>query len=87
MPLPSFYKSQEAERAWKPGRAGLYGAILGGLAALFKTFGPLSARAAAPLTHRLAEIAVAAVLFALLCAAAAMLRNFLAQRLIWHDDR
>jgi hypothetical protein len=86
MPLPSFYQSQESERAWKPGRAALYGAIAGALAALFKTFGSLGAGAAVPLTHRLAEIALAALFFALLCAAATMLRNALS-RLIWHEDR
>ena len=87
MPLPSFYRSDDPERAWKPRRAALYGAILGALAALFRTFSPLGAGVGASLTHRLAEIAVVAFFFALLCVAAAMLRNALASRLIWHDDR
>jgi hypothetical protein len=87
MPLPSLYRSGEPERAWKVSRAALYGAIIGAFAALFRTFGPLRASAAGVLTHRLAEIAIAALAFALLCVVAAMLRNFLARHLIWHEDR
>ena len=87
MPLPSFFPSQEPERAWRASRASVYGATLGAFAALFKTFGPLGGGVTVPLAHRLAEIAVAALFFALLCAGAAMLRNALASRLIWHDDR
>jgi len=33
------------------------------------------------------EIAAAALAFAVLCAAAAALRNFIARRLIWHEGR
>jgi hypothetical protein len=39
------------------------------------------------LTGSAGEIAGAAVVFALLCAAAAALRNFLARRLVWHYGR
>jgi hypothetical protein len=87
MPLPSLYRSDEPQRAWKVSHAALYGAIVGALAALFKVFGPLRASGSDVLTRQLAEIALAALAFALLCVAAAMLRNFLAQRLIWHEDR
>jgi hypothetical protein len=87
MPLPSLYQSGESERAWKVSHAALYGAIVGVLAAMFKVFGPLHAGGSGGLTRQFAEIAVAALAFALLCAAAAMLRNFLARRLVWHDDR
>jgi hypothetical protein len=87
MLIPSLYRSGEAEQAWKVSHAAFYGAMIGALAALFKTFGPLSAGVAGGLTQRLGEIAVAALAFALLCVAAAMLRNFLARHLIWHEDR
>lgn len=87
MLLPSLHRSETPERAWKVSHAALYGAVVGALAALFKTFGPLRAGTAGALTNRLAEIAVAALFFALLCVAAAMLRNFLARRLIWNEDR
>lgn len=84
MLIPSFYRSAQPERSWKVGHAALYGAVIGALAALFKTFGPLGG---GPLTHRLAELVAASAAFALLCAAAAMLRNTLASRLIWREDR
>jgi hypothetical protein len=89
MPLPSLYQSSEkSEAAWNVVQAAGYGALSGALAALFKTFGPLRAtNAAASLTHSAAEIAGAAVVFGLLCAGAAALRNFLARRLVWHDGR
>jgi len=88
MPLPSFYKSGEAARAWNVTHAAIYGAVGGALAAVFKTLGPLrAAAAAANLADSLTEIAVAALAFALLCAAAATLRNFIARRLVWHEGR
>ena len=88
MPLPSLFQSSENARAWNVVHAAAYGAGLGALAALFKTLGPLRATgAAASFTHSVAEIAGAAVVFALLCAGAAALRNFVAGRLVWHDGR
>jgi hypothetical protein len=58
--------------------------LLGALAALFRTFGPFRL-AHADLAGNLAEIAAAAFGFALLCAGAAALRNFIARRLIWQE--
>jgi hypothetical protein len=60
--------------------AAAYGAGLGTLAAFFETFGPLREAGLAP-THLL-EIAAVASGFALLCSAVAVLRNFIAGRLI-----
>jgi hypothetical protein len=60
-------------------RAALYGAGIGFLAALIKAFGPFRAvDRALPLAL---DIGVAVVAFALLCAAAALLRNLLVRRL------
>jgi hypothetical protein len=85
MPLPSLYQSSENAQAWNVVHAAAYGAGLGALAALFRTLGPL--RAPASFAHSAAEIAGAAIVFGLLCAGAAALRNFLARRLVWHDGR
>jgi hypothetical protein len=88
MPLPSLYHSSENDRAWSVVRAAACGAGIGALAALFKTLGPLRAtNAATSFAHGAAEIVGAAVVFALLCAAAAALRNLVARRLVWHDGR
>jgi hypothetical protein len=88
MPLPSFYQSSENASAWNVVHAAGYGAIVGALAALFKTLGPLyAANAAASWTGSAKEIAGAALVFALLFAGAATLRNFLARRVVWHDRR
>jgi hypothetical protein len=83
MPLPSLYVSGDKLREWNIARAGAYGAVLGIVAGLFKTFG---------LTHQaiatsVPEIAGVALGFALLCAGAAALRNFIARRLIWPELR
>jgi hypothetical protein len=86
MPLPSFYQSSES--AWNVVHAAGYGAAIGAFAALFRTLGPLrEANAAASLAGSVAEIAGAAIVFALLCAGAAALRNFLVRRFVWHDGR
>lgn len=85
MPLPSFYVSAERARAWSITRAGGYGAGVGAFAAMFKIFGPLHGSAPAA-AHILEVVAVMAV-FALLCAGAALLRNFVARRFIWPDLR
>ena len=88
MPLPSLYRSGDSFRPWRISHAAACGAALGALAALFKELAPrgfaggLSSRPAG-----IAEIAAVALAFALLCAGAAMLRNFLARRLVWHDGR
>jgi hypothetical protein len=82
MPLPSFYRSQEPARAWNVFHAAGYGAVLGALAALFKTLGPFAAGAQRGFTDHLLEIALGTLAFALLCGAAATLRNFLARRLV-----
>lgn len=84
MLLPSFYKIREPDRAWNVTHAACYGAIIGVLAAAFKTFGPLRASAAG-LFGNLTEIAVATIAFSCLCIAAAMLRNYLARRLADND--
>ena len=58
-----------------------YGAGIGALAALFKIFGPLQVGRSG--ANPVWDIAGAVFGFALLCAAAALLRNYLARRLIW----
>lgn len=89
MPIPSLYPSGDGAHAWSITRAAVCGAAIGALAALLKTLGPLHAAGFVPqsATERLAanflEIAGAALAFALLCAGAAALRNFIARRLIW----
>lgn len=91
MPIPSLYISAKGAQAWSITRAAGYGAGIGALAALFKTFGPLreADTIIASLTDKLAanflEIAAATLAFALLCAGAALLRNVIARRLIWPD--
>ena len=86
MPLPSLYQSSEKPEAWSVIHAAGYGALIGALAALFKTLAPLrTAGAGASLAGNTAEIAGAALVFALLCAGAAALRNYLARRVVWHD--
>jgi hypothetical protein len=78
--LPSLYASGDAARAWSLAHAAAYGAGIGALAALVKIFGLRQGGATAAAFWDVAEAAVA---FALLCAGAAALRNFLARRLIW----
>jgi hypothetical protein len=83
MPLPSLYVSRDKPREWSIARAAAYGALLGIAAGLFKTLG---------LTHQaiatsVPEIAGVTLGFALLCAAATALRNFIARRLIWPELR
>ena len=76
--LPSFYVSPEKPGEWSIVRAAGYGAALGLLAGLFKTFGPLHHGGASAL-----DIVGAILGFAVLCAGAAALRNAIARRLIW----
>lgn len=82
--LPSLHRSQAPERPWNVWRAAAFGAFIGTLAALFKAWAPL--HLAAPMAERgfsavAGNVAAAAIGFALLCAAAAALRNFLARQL------
>lgn len=81
MPLPSLYVSGDKPQAWRITRAAAYGAALGTLAALFKTLG----FAHQAIATSVPEVAGAALGFALLCAGATALRNFIARRLIWPE--
>jgi hypothetical protein len=91
MPLPSLWNSAEQSRPWSPAWAAGAGAVIGALAAVFKLHGPfheVSAMTAAtgPIAN-VPEIVGAALAFALLCAGAAALRNFIARRLINSEMR
>ena len=91
MPLPSLWIAEDRGRAWNIARAAGYGATLGALAALFKTLAPwregtaLSAHPTANLAAHVPEIVVATLGFAILCAGASALRNFVVRRLIWPE--
>jgi hypothetical protein len=89
MPLPSLWISEDRARAWSIARAAGYGAALGALAAMFKTLAAWHVATAVSATANLAanvpEIVAATLGFAVLCAAATALRNFIARRLIWPD--
>ncbi len=87
MPLPSLYRSHDAGRPCNVAYAALYGAGIGLFAGLLKTFNPFRPTAPENLTNHLTDVVLAAIGFALLCAAVAALRNVIARRLIWHDDR
>lgn len=87
MPLPSLFRSQDASRPWNLVYAALCGAGIGALAGLIKTVNPFRAAPPENLTDHLTDIVLAALGFALLCAAAAALRNFIARHLIWDDHR
>ena len=76
--LPSLFASGENARTWSVSRAAIYGAAVGAAAALFKILGPLHASASA--AARVFDIAGAALAFALLCAAAALVRNLIVRR-------
>lgn len=85
MPLPSLWLSGEQGRQWRLGRAASYGAGIGFAAAVFKILAPSGEPHSA--LGVLRECAGAALGFAILCVAAAMLRNLIARRLIWPDIR
>jgi hypothetical protein len=80
--LPSLCASGDGARAWSLARAAAYGAGIGALAALVKIF---ALRQGGAVAAQFWEVAEAAVAFALLCAGAAALRNFLARRAIWRN--
>lgn len=88
--LPRFYLSSDKRHVWSVTRAATCGAGIGAVAALAKTLGPAHGPFAGSIGQRflpmLPELVVAALSFALLCAAAAALRNFIAQRLIWPES-
>lgn len=65
---------------WNSGRAMIYGAAIGAIAAAFKLFAPWSAPHSPAAVVR--EFVGAALAFALLCGVAAALRNLIARRLI-----
>jgi hypothetical protein len=83
MPLPSFYVSGDKPREWSVTRATVYGTGLGAVAGLFRTMIYSHQHVAVSV----AEIAGAVLGFALLCAGATALRNFIARRLIWPELR
>jgi hypothetical protein len=80
MPLPSLYSGQNGARDWRLTRAASYGGCLGLAAALFKMLGPLGDWTWTSAT--LLQLGEAAGAFALLCAAAAFLRNTLTRRFV-----
>ena len=80
MPLPSLYPGEKGARDWRLARAAVYGGCIGLAAALFKMLGPSGEKTWTSAT--LLELGEAAVAFALLCAAAAFLRNLLVRRFV-----
>jgi hypothetical protein len=91
MPLPSLHPSNhprsanDQRREWSIARAAAIGAALGVMTSLFRALDPLhqAGGASATLATGVARIAGAALGFAVLCAAAAALRNFIVRRLVW----
>lgn len=81
--LPSLYLPGDKAKPWSVLRAAGLGGALGLVAALIKTMTPIGGGWHPNFVTSLPEVACAALGFALLCAAAAALRNFIAQRLIW----
>jgi hypothetical protein len=81
MPLPSLYVSGDKPREWSVTRAATYGAALGAVAGLFK----MLIYSHQHIAISVPEFAGAVLGFALLCAGATALRNFIARRLIWPE--
>lgn len=82
--FPSLHRSDMQDQPWSVWRTAAFGAFIGTLAALFKAWAPLHLAERIEghgFTALAAHVAVAAAGFALLCAAAAALRNFLARQL------
>jgi hypothetical protein len=80
VPLPSLYRGNGNPQDWRVMRAAAYGAGIGVAAALFKMLGPTGQRIWT--SAKFLEVAEAALIFALLCAAAAVVRNMLAKRFV-----
>lgn len=87
MPLPSFYRSHDTSRPWNVAYAALCGAGIGAFAGLLKSVDPFRVVPSESLTNHLTDIALAGLGFAVLCAVAAALRNFIARHLIWDGRR
>jgi hypothetical protein len=83
MPIPSLYLATGGTRPWNMARAANYGAGIGAIAGLFKTFRLV--HAGDPASGSVLQVLAAAVVFAVLCAGAAALRNFIARRVVWHE--
>ena len=83
--LPSLFASGDNDRAWYVSRAAALGAAVGFVASSFRTFGPL--RDADSTFSRIVEIAGVTLVFALLCAGVALVRNIIARRLIWPETK
>jgi hypothetical protein len=86
MPL-LFYRAAgdgSPPQIWNTARAAGYGALIGAVAAAFKIFAPWGEPHA--MVANVREVVGAALAFALLCAIASALRNFLARRLIKRDS-
>ena len=81
MPLPSLYVSGDKPREWSVALAAAFGAVLGAVAGLIKALIYSHQHVAVSV----AEIAGAVLGFALLCAGATALRNFIGRRLIWPE--
>ena len=88
MPLLSFFSSPDSEHTWSVARAAGYGAAIGVVASSLKAFAPsVGLGMAGHLTTSLVQIGVVTTAFAILCAALAMLRNFILRRLVWREGR
>jgi hypothetical protein len=76
-------RREASKTPWNSGRAMIYGAGIGVVAAGFKLIAPWSE------PHSLFSVATelvgAALAFALLCGLAAALRNFIVRHLIWRE--
>ncbi len=83
MPIPSLYLTTDGARGWNVARAAAYGAGIGAVAGLIKGFGMF--QRSDPTSGAVIEVLGASLAFALLCAGAAALRNFIARRVVWHD--
>ncbi len=83
MPIPSLYLATDGARPWNVARAAAYGAGIGAIAGLFKTF--QMGHAGDPASGSVLQVFAASLVFALLCAGAAALRNFIARRVVWHE--
>ena len=72
-------------KPWNSARATLYGAVIGAVAAAFKSLAPWGEPHSAAAVAK--ELVGAALAFALLCGIAAALRNFVVRRLVGTETR